>query len=452
MIDYMLMFAVIAGIALLLFLILRIKLNAFLALLMASITVGLLAGMSFTDITDTITEGMGNTLGFVAVVVGLGSIFGAILDHSGGARNLALFMLGRFGEKKASAAMLVSGFLIAIPVFFDVAFIILVPILSALSKRTGKHIMVFALPLLTGIGITHSFIPPTPGPVAVADILKADLGWVIFLGLIVAIPTAMLCGLVISPMVTRRYKDQKISTEQLNELEAAIDGNIVRNTLLLIGLPIVLILTGTLVKTLVDLGNISQNLLIDSVIFLGHPFTALILATLSAMYFMGTRYGVTREKLFELSNNSLAPAGAIILITGGGGVFKQTLIETGAGQMVAEALAGTNMYIIVLAYIISALMRVIQGSATVAMITAAGIVAPLIIFSPVSNAENALLVLAIAAGSVFMSHVNDSGFWLVNRYLDISVPETLRTWSVLSSLISLIGFLIIMIIFLFIGG
>ena len=441
------MLAVVGGIVVLLLLILRVKLNAFLALLIASIFTGLLAGMSYTQITDTITKGMGNTLGFVAVVIGLGSIFGAILDHSGGAKNLALYMLSKFGEKKASSAMLISGFLVAIPVFFDVAFIILIPLITALSKRTGKHVMVFALPLLTGIGITHSFIPPTPGPVAVADILQAELGWVILLGLVVAIPTALFCGLVISPIVTRNFSFVETEDMLTEDIQSPVDSKVVKLTLTLIGLPILLILTGTLLDTLIEEGKMASSSIIDFIIFMGHPFSALILATLLAMYFLGTRFGVSREKLFEISNDSLAPAGAIILITGGGGVFKQTLIETGAGQMVAEALAGTNMYFIVLAYIISALMRIIQGSATVAMITAAGIVAPLLAFSPVSDAENALIVLAIASGSVIMSHVNDSGFWLVNRYLNISVPETLKTWTLLSTIISIFGFLLIMVLY-----
>ena len=446
MIDYPLMLAVIGGIVILLVLILVLKLNAFLSLLIASISVGLFAGMPLRDIMENVTSGMGNTLGFVAIVIGLGAIFGAILDHSGGTKNLALYMLNKFGERRSSMALLFSGFIIAIPVFLDVAFIILVPIINALSKRTGKHILVFGLPLLAGLAVTHSFIPPTPGPVAAADILKADLGWVIMLGFVVGFPTAIFSGIYLSRFLTRNYKTIVPVNGPDNE-KVVIEKNVVYTVLTLISLPIVLILQSTILNTLIKNDLLTSNKGVEILIFLGHPISALIICTLCALYIMGTRHGFSKDQLFEISNKSLAPAGSIILITGAGGVLKQMLIETGAGNMIAEALSGANLYFVALAYIIATLVRVIQGSATVAMITAAGIMAPLLATQDISDSQNALIVLAIAAGSVFMSHVNDSGFWLVNRYLNLSVPETLRTVSVLTTGISIFGFLMVMILF-----
>ena len=405
--------------------------------------------MPLSDIMSNVTSGMGNTLGFVAIVIGLGAIFGAILDNSGGTRNLALFMLHKFGEKKSSLALLLSGFIISIPVFLDVAFIILVPIINALSKKTGKHILVFALPLLAGLAVTHSFIPPTPGPVAAADILNAELGWVILLGLAVGFPTAIFAGIYLSRFLTRNYPT--FTPDNGDEIASPIDQKTVKTVLTLIALPIFMILQSTVIKTLIDSEIIISAKWMEILIFLGHPISALIISTLLALYFMGTRYGYNRDQLFEISNKSLAPAGSIILITGAGGVLKQMLIETGAGNMIAEALSEANLYIVALAYIIAVLVRVIQGSATVAMITAAGIMAPIISIQDVSQTQNALVVLAIASGSVFMSHVNDSGFWLVNRYLNLTVPETLRTVSVLTTGISVFSFILILLLFGILG-
>ena len=321
MIDFTLLSAVLFGIVTLLALILRFKVQAFIALLIASIIVGVLSGMEPSSIIKAIQEGMGSTLGFVAVVVGLGAMFGAILEHSGGAESLATFLLSKFGEKRSSWALMLTGFIVAIPVFFDVAFIILVPMIYALQRKTGKSLLIYGIPLLAGLAITHSFIPPTPGPVAVADIVKADLGWVIFFGFLTGIPTAIVCG----PLFTK-YIAKKI---HVDAPVLQIDSDIIKTfppvgiIISIISIPIVLIVLNTFLNSpIIGEEVVSKNVL-EWLGMIGHPFSALIIANLIAWYTLGLRRGFTKDKLLNITTQSMGPAGIIILLTGAGGVFKQ---------------------------------------------------------------------------------------------------------------------------------
>ncbi|MEO9964286.1 MAG: gluconate:H+ symporter [Reichenbachiella sp.] len=443
MIDVQLLSAVLVGIAILLFLILYFKIQAFLALLIASIAVGLMSGMEPVSIMDSMKNGMGNTLGFVATVVGLGAIFGTILEHSGAAGSLATVLLSKMGEKRAPWAMTLTGFVIAIPVFFDVAFIILIPLIYSLQRKSGKSLYLFAIPLLAGLAATHSFIPPTPGPVAVADILGADLGMVILFGFIVGLPAVIISG----PLLAKRLaKETFIAAPPLkdNAEEVKLKPNLLL-VLFIIATPIVLIVLNTLSQTWLDDGLIKSWLQ-----FFGHPFSSLIIANLMAWYFLGIRSGFTKESLAEMSTKSLAPAGIIILLTGAGGVFKQILMDTGAGKMLADAFAENLSSPFIFAFIMAALMRVAQGSATVAMITSAGMTAALISSASLSPAQLALLVIAIASGATVLSHVNDSGFWLINRYLGLSVKQTFKSWTVMTTLLGVSGFVFTLILAYFV--
>jgi len=449
--EISLLFAIISGIALLLILIIKVRLNAFLSLLIASIWIGLFGGIPPEEISNTISKGMGDTLAFVATIVGLGTIFGAILEHSGGARQISTFLVKKTGEKKARIAMLFSGFIVAIPVFFDVAFIILFPVVQALSKKLGKPILFLALPLLTGIGLTHSFIPPTPGPVAVADILKVDLGYMIGIGVIVTIPVAIICGIIISrKLVFSTSIDLEIKeSKPIESIDNSTD--LVQITHFAILLPLLLMVTNAVLKTIVTEGIIDVFPGYQYLILIGHPFSALLLATLFAIYFLGKKAGLDKEKLFKISNDSLAPAGTIILITGAGGVLKETLISTGIGTMIAQQMGQSSSSILLLAFGVASIVRILQGSATIAMITGAGIVAPIISILPdFSAVESTLIALSIAAGSITVSHVNDSGFWIVNRFLKQEVTETLKSWTILSTAVSVTSFLVILIINAFI--
>ncbi|WP_234572700.1 GntP family permease [Rhodohalobacter sp. 614A] len=440
--NFQLLAATIIGIVLLLLLVTRFKINAFISLLIASIVVGLGAGMPAVDVLNSMQEGMAGTLGFVATVVGLGAIFGQILEHSGGAESVARTLIRKFGRDKAPWSMVITGFVVAIPVFLDVGFIILVPLIYALSRDTGKSLLYYGIPLLAGLAVTHAFIPPTPGPIAVADILGADLGWVILLGFIVGIPTAIIAGPIFGKYIGNKIHISVPDYVDMEENETKEDTELPPFTLLIliISVPLFLILGNTITQALIDQGVTEPQFWTEFLIFIGHPFSALTIAVLIAMYWLGVRRGTSRDQLSKLSMEAMKPAGVIILITGAGGVFKQVLVNSGVGDMLASGMADLGLPLIVLAWLIAAAVRVTQGSATVAMITAAGILAPIMVSFDISDPQKALIVLAIAAGSTTLSHVNDSGFWLVSRYFGMSEKDTLRSWTMMETIISVVGF------------
>jgi Gnt-I system low-affinity gluconate transporter len=435
-----------ASIFILLFLVMRTKLHAFVALLLVSLLLGIAAGMPLGDVIQSIQNGMGGTLGFVAVVVGLGAMFGKMLEVSGGAERLAATMIGKFGEDKAPWALGVTGFIVAIPVFFDVGFIILVPIVYSLAKKTGKSLLHYGIPLLAGLAVTHSFIPPTPGPIAVAELVGAELGWVILFGVLAGIPSMILAGPVFGRYIGKRihltipdYMDIK---EQEYDKELPSFGMIIS----LILIPLVLILFNTLSAVVLDEGNQIREILT----FLGHPFVALTIATMLTFYFLGTRRGYSRQEVQDIATKALEPAGIIILVTGAGGVFKQVLIDSGVGDVLGEMMGDSALPPIVLAFLIASAVRVAQGSATVAMVTAAGLIAPLLEIVGMTGPALGLIVISIAAGATVLSHVNDSGFWLVNRYFGMSVKDTLKSWTVMETIIGLTGFVVVLVLSFFI--
>nr|WP_321487557.1 gluconate:H+ symporter [uncultured Draconibacterium sp.] len=446
-----LIFMVLSAVALLLFMVLKLKISAFISLLITAIYVGILAGMPLKQVTQSIQDGMAGTLGFVATVVGLGAIFGQMLESSGGAESLAHYLVKKFGKDRASWAMVVTGFIIAIPVFFDVGFIILVPIIYALSRDTKKSLLYYGIPLLAGLAATHSFIPPTPGPVAVADIINVQLGWVILLGLIIGFPTAIIAG-----PVWGKYISKKIHLtppeEFMIQTEKEYDDNNLPSFLLIaliIAVPLFLILVNTFTGLAVSKNVVEQNIYTDILEFLGHPFSALIIATLIAIYFLCIKRGMGKEKVLELSTKALGPAGIIILITGAGGVLKQVLVDSGIGKIMAESMASSALPPILLAWILAAIVRVTQGSATVAMITAAGIIAPVMSEFGLNDPQRALVVLSIASGATLLSHVNDSGFWLVGKYFGMNEKQTLQSWTVMESIIAVCGLAFTMLASLF---
>ncbi len=448
MIDFWLLFYVFIGIALLLFLILFVRLQAFIALLITSISVALMAGIEPAATMDLVKTGMGNTLGFVAVVIGLGAMFGAILEHSGGAEAVAKSLLKSFGEKRANWAMVVAGFLIAIPVFFDVAFILLVPLVYSLQRKSKLSLLHYAIPLLAGLAITHAFIPPTPGPIAVADILNAELGWVIFFGFIVGLPTAYVAGPLFGTWIGKKiHIDAPVLEEDKEIKEVHLPPAAMIFSL--IAIPIVLILLHTFTG-----GPLAKSLSIPPgmmkvIQVIGHPFSALIIANLIAWYFLGIKRGMSKDYLLKITTASLGPAGVILLLTGAGGVFKQVLIETQVGEMLATYFATKNISVLFFGYVAAVLVRLLQGSATVAMITAAGLTAPLIA-ADTSPTSLALMVIAIASGSSILSHVNDSGFWLVSKYLGLDEKQTFQSWSMMTLILSLVSFGVVCLLSVFV--
>ncbi|MFC4712080.1 gluconate:H+ symporter [Planococcus dechangensis] len=435
-----------ASIFILLFLVMRTKLHAFVALLLVSLLLGIAAGMPLGEVIQSIQNGMGGTLGFVAVVVGLGAMFGKMLEVSGGAERLAATMIGKFGEDKAQWALGVTGFIVAIPVFFDVGFIILVPIVYSLAKKTGKSLLHYGIPLLAGLAVTHSFIPPTPGPIAVAELVGAELGWVILFGILAGIPSMILAGPLFGRYIGKRIQlsipDYMDIKEQEYDKELPSFGMIIS----LILIPLVLILFNTLSAVVLEEGNQVREILT----FLGHPFVALTIATMLTFYFLGTRRGYSRQEVQDIATKALEPAGIIILVTGAGGVFKQVLIDSGVGDVLGEMMGDSALPPIVLAFLIASAVRVAQGSATVAMVTAAGLIAPLLEIVGMTGPALGLIVISIAAGATVLSHVNDSGFWLVNRYFGMSVKDTLKSWTVMETIIGLTGFVVVLVLSFFI--
>ncbi|MFD4634669.1 GntP family permease [Streptomyces sp. NPDC058284] len=456
------------GIVLLLFLIIKVRLQPFVALLAVSIAVGLSAGLSVTELFGTVQRsdavsvietGMGGILGHVAIIIGLGTMLGAILEVSGGAEVLASRLLGLFGEKRAPLAMGLTGLIFGVPVFFDVGIFVLAPIVYAAAKRSGKSILLYCLPLLAGLSMTHAFLPPHPGPVAAAGLLHVDLGWVILMGIVCGIP-AVLAAWAFSAWVGKRIfvPVPQDMVEAAEEAKAAVVAEQraagvapqekpvpLGIVFTIIGTPLVLILLATFSSIAFDPSTFR------SVIeFFGSPFVALTIALLMAYYLLGIRRGWSRKSLETVSTASLKPVGNILLVVGAGGIFGAVLKASGVAGAISDTFQDVGLPIIVLAYLLSLILRVAQGSATVAIVTTAGIVAPLLSEGDYSQAFTALVIMAISAGSIFASHVNDGGFWMVAKYFGISERDTLRTWTVLESVLSVAGFAVAALLSLFV--
>ena len=433
------------GVATLLVLILWLRLPAFVSLLLTSLLVALLGGVPPDEVASALEEGMGETLGYIAIVVGIGAMFGEMLRVSGGAEQISHTLVHTFGEEHAPWALSLTGLIVAVPVFFDVALILFIPLIYGLTRRTGRSLLFFALPLTAGIAVAHSFIPPTPGPVAVASLIGADLGWVIFFGLLAGVPATILGGVIFG-----RYAAGRISLDvpdQMADAHAdAVDatkGNPQHGqgppsfslTVGLIAVPLALILAGTASDVLLAEGHALRPWLA----FAGHPFTALIVAALLAFYLLGVRRGLPMDDVRQIAAAGLEPVGLIILVTGAGGVFGHVLIETGVGDALAGLMADSTLPAVLLAFLIAAVVRVSQGSATVSMVTAAGLMAPVVEANAYAAPQLGALTIAIASGATVLSHVNDSGFWLVSRFLGMSEEQTLRTWTVMETIIGLTG-------------
>ena len=438
--DTQLIAAAVAGVALVLYLIVGAKLHAFVSLLIGSLVVGVAAGMPFQAVLDSIANGVGSTLASIAVVVGLGAMFGRMLEVSGGAEALAASLLEKSGERNAQWPLLIVGFIVAIPVFFDVAFIVLISVVYGLTEKTGRPIVYFAVPLMAGLVVTHSFIPPTPGPIAVAGLLGADLGLVMLFGAVIGIPAAIVAGPVYGRFIARHVTVGKPDYMDVPERRSGTALPSVRLVAILIAIPLALIVGNTVAGMLLEDGSRLRALLA----LVGHPIVALLITTVLCFSLLGTRAGYSRDQIQDVATRALEPAGIVILVTAAGGVLKQVLIDSGVGDVLADRLTATELPTLLLAFIIAAAVRVMQGSATVAMLTAGGLVAALFAELDLSQSMLALHVIAIAAGATIASHVNDSGFWLVNRYLGLTVPETFRTWTALTTIASVVAIALVL--------
>jgi len=443
-----LVIAALCGLAILLVLIIKGKLQPLIAILIAALSIGLIAGMPVSMIVDTVNKGMGETLKGIALLVGLGSMFGAILEISGGAERVALTMMHKFGEKRAPWALGLTGMVVAIPVFFDAGLIILIPLAFSIARRAKKSTLYFVIPLLAGLAVGHAFIPPTPGPVLVANILGVDLGLVIGLGLICGAVAMIVAGPLFGKFCGDHYDipvpEQYLNTPEYDEEKLPSFASVVG----IIMIPLGLILINSVLGQMPEGGF--ADYLRPVFHFLGTPFIALLLATLTAMYLLGVKHGYTREDLEKVMTKSLEPTGLIMLVTAGGGVLRYMLQDSGLGDIIGNVVAATPVPIVVVAFLIALAVRVSVGSATVAMTMAAGIVAAMPMVEALPPIHLACIVMAIAGGSTAFSHFNDSGFWLVKSLCRLDEKTTFKTWTMMETLVGVSGFLVALVISFFV--
>lgn len=437
--------AAVIGLVILLVLIIRFKVHAMISILVGAISIGLIAGMPASQIINAVNDGIGNTLKGIALLVGLGSMFGAILEVSGGAQTLAVTMVRRFGDEKAAWALGITGLVIAMPVFFDAGLIILIPLAFSLAKRTKRSSLFYAIPLLAGLAVGHAFIPPTPGPVLVATMLGVDLGWVIMVGIFCGVFAMIVAGPIWGSFCGKKYNvpvpEHVANQADFDESKLPAFGTIVS----IILIPLLFIILDSIFGVVLP----ADNAIVQLFAFLGEPFVALLIATIVAMLVLGLKHGYTMEELEKVMTKSLEPTGLILLVTACGGVLRYTLQYSGLGDVIGAAVASMNLPLVVLAFFVAVLVRISVGSATVAMTMAAGIVAAIPGISELSPLYLACVTAAIAGGSTVCSHFNDSGFWLVKSLVGLDEKTTLKTWTIMETLVGVIGFLVALVVSFF---
>ncbi|MFY0761673.1 MULTISPECIES: GntP family permease [Metabacillus] len=449
----MLLLIVFAAIVALLLLITVAKLNPFVALIVTAIGVGLATGMPLIStnpevpgIIDSIKAGMGNTLGFLAIVLALGTMLGKMMAESGGAERIANTLIAKFGEKNVHWAMMFVAFIVGIPVFFQVGFVLLIPLVFTIARRTGVSLVSLGVPLVAGLSVVHGLVPPHPAAMAAVGIFKADVGITILYSIIVGLPTAILAGPVYGKWIGKRIHktvpkeigDQLTEQKDENELPGFL------NTVITVLIPVFLMLSASIAELFLS----KESTAFEVFRFLGDPVVALLIATVYSFFSLGFFRGMNRDKILKLTNDCLAPTATILLVIGAGGAFNKVLLDSGIGDYIAQLAQESNVSPILLAWGIAAMIRVATGSATVSMMTAAGIVAPIAAVIPGVNLE--LLVLATGAGSLILSHVNDSGFWMIKEYFGMTVKETLQTWTVLETIISVAALVFILLLSMFV--
>lgn len=439
-----LIFAALAGLVILLVLIIVVKLQAILSILISAVAIGLMAGMPYSAILESVGTGMGNTLKGIALLVGLGSMFGAILEISGGAQRIATTLVDKFGESKAAWALGITGLVIAMPVFFDAGLIILIPLAFSLARKTKKSALCYAIPLLAGLAVGHAFIPPTPGPILVANMLGVELGYVIIVGLLAGTVAMIVAGPMFGKFIgSKIYVPVPKSVQEMEECDdSKLPGFVTVVGIILI--PLVLIILSTVSKVIPAMARVQPVLA-----FIGEPFIALTIATVAAMIVLGIKHGYSREELEKVMTKSLEPTGMILLVTACGGVLRYVLQDSGLGEVIGNAVAGSAMPLVVVAFVVAALVRMSVGSATVAMTMGAGIIAAMPEIASLSPLHLACVTAAIAGGATVMSHFNDSGFWLVKSLLQIDEKTTLKSWTVMETLVGSSGFVVALVISFF---
>ena len=407
------------------------KMSPFLSLLIVAIVSGLLLGMQPLVLLQSIEKGVGSTLGGLVLIICLGAILGKILETSGAAGQIASTLIKGFGLKNIQWAVLLTGFLIGIPLYYNAGFILLVPLIFMLAKKTGLPLLYIAIPMAAALSVTHCFLPPHPGPVVLVNAFKADMGKVLMYGMVIAIPTVIIAGPLLG-RVLQKIKTNTLAVTPSEEMAAAKKLPAVFPSFFIALLPVLLITLAVIAKNFLPDKSLLRNILL----FTGDSTIALLIAVLLAIFYFGLRSGEPMETVMKWLNEAIAGIAVILLIITAGGVFKQVLIDSGTAAYIASFSSKWQMPPLVFGWVITALLRVTIGSATVAGITAAGVVSPLVA-TGVASPE--LMVLAVGAGSVFGSHINDSGFWMFKEFFKLSLKQTFLSWTVMETVISLLG-------------
>ncbi|ELN1793630.1 gluconate permease [Staphylococcus pseudintermedius] len=440
------------AIIVLLILIMKLQLNTFVALVITAMVTGILLGMPFDKIVATIETGMGGTLGHIALIFGLGAMLGKLLADGGGATQIADTLIAKLGKKYVQWAMVIASFIIGIALFFEVGLVLLIPLVFTIAKRMNVSQLKIGMPMVTALSVTHGFLPPHPGPVVIAKELGANIGEVLLYGFIVAIPVTIIEGPVfakIAPRLTptafqregdisslgatKSFKDEELPSFGLSTFTAL--------------LPVLLMLFATLWQLISGHEGKAHNTLESMIYFIGSAGTAMLIAVVFAVFSMGIRRGIPTKQVMNTLTQAIYPIGMMLLIIGAGGAFKQVLIDGGVGGAIEKIFTDVNISPILLAWLVAAILRLALGSATVAAISTTGIVLPLL---QTADVNLALVALAIGAGSIFCSHVNDAGFWMFKEYFGLTVKETFLTWSLIETIISVSGLVFVLFISLFV--
>ncbi|QPZ43169.1 gluconate permease GntP [Bacillus halotolerans] len=429
------------GILALLVLIMGLKLNTFISLLIVSFGVALALGMPFDKVVSSIEEGIGGTLGHIALIFGLGAMLGKLIADSGGAQRIAMTLVNKFGEKNIQWAVVIASFIIGIALFFEVGLVLLIPIVFAISRELKISILYLGIPMVAALSVTHGFLPPHPGPTAIAGEYGANIGEVLLYGFIVAVPTVLIAGPIFTKLAKKIVpasfaKNGNISslgTQKTFKLEETPGFGISVFTAML---PIIIMSIATIIDLLQETIGFADNSFLAFIRLIGNASTAMIISLLVAVYTMGIARNIPIKTVMDSCSTAISQIGMMLLIIGGGGAFKQVLINGGVGDYVADLFKETALSPILLAWLIAAILRISLGSATVAALSTTGLVIPLL---GQSDANLALVVLATGAGSVIASHVNDAGFWMFKEYFGLSMKETFSTWTLLETIISVAG-------------
>ncbi|MFC8179547.1 gluconate transporter [Rhodococcus sp. 14-2470-1b] len=432
--DARLILSAIVGVAVIIGLITWLKLHPFVSLTIGAVGVGIAAGLGAADSVAAFVEGFGSTMGSVGILIGFGAMFGKLLADSGGADRVVDTLVGKSSPALLPWTMALVGAVIGLPMFFEIGLVLLMPVIILVARRSGQPLIRIAIPTLAGLSAMHGLVPPHPGPLVAVSALDANLGLTLGLGVIVAIPTVVVAGPLFGKLASKWVDVPVPALFETSEDEESRRRPTFAATLAAILLPVVLMLGKAAADVIAAESSSPLKGLLD---FLGTPVVALGIAVLAGIFLLGRGGGMDRPAIAKSLESSLPPIAGILLIVGAGGGFKQVLIDTGIADVIADAIKSSSLPVLFLAWLVAVLIRVATGSATVATVTASGILAP--VAAELSSTHVSLMVLAIGAGSLFLSHVNDAGFWLVKEYLGTSVVQNLKTWSVMECVISVTG-------------